>query len=137
MRTRLAFMVVALSSTLSGSCNPAPTYLSEHRPLETMANAMGGGYSADTDLYVLPVRRPSQSEQSSLNKEEQKLGLMLPVPWAGTRDFALEIDYSIKNLDSSHQTAFLTANGGNEFGDYVDAMGCRPSTSKIRLRRRR
>jgi hypothetical protein len=119
MRTRLIFWVVAPLGVLSFSCNE-PTYLSEHRPLETMADPMGqGGYTPDTDLYVLPVRRPSQSERQGLVTEQQKLGLMMPVPWAGTRDFAVEMQYSLKNLDSQKVTAFFSANGGNEFGDYV------------------
>src|SRR5436305_631752 len=116
MRTRLLYLVVA---PLVWGCN-TPTYLREHRPLETMAEPMGGGgYAADTDLYVLPVRRPTMDEQRARDQEQQSRGLMMPVPWVGTRDFAVQIEYSLKNLSSQTVTAYLTANGGNEFGDYV------------------
>jgi hypothetical protein len=114
MRTRLLFLVVA---PLWG-CN-TPTYLPEHRPLETMADPNGGGYAADTDLYVLPVRRPTQDEQTALQGEQNSRSLMMPVPWVGTRDFAVQIEYSLKNLGDTRVIAYLTANGGNEFGDYV------------------
>src|SRR5579859_3298760 len=93
MRTRLLLMVVA---PLMWGCN-TPTYLPEHRPLETMVDPMGGGYAADTDLYVLPVRQPTQDERRALQQEQQSRGLMMPVPWVGTRDFALQIEYSLKN----------------------------------------
>jgi hypothetical protein len=114
----MRYLVVILS--ISG-CN-TPSYLNQHRPLETTAAAMGGGYAADTDLYVLPVRRPTQEERTALQNEQRSRGLMMPVPWVGTRDFALQIEYSIKNLDDHTVTAYFSANGGNEFGDYNPAL---------------
>jgi hypothetical protein len=110
----MRYLVVFLS--LSG-CN-TPTYLNQHRPLETTADPMGQGYVDDTDLYTLPVRRPTQDERKLIGDEQRKLGLMMPVPWVGTRDFALQIEYSVKNLDDHTVTAYFSANGGNEFGDY-------------------
>jgi hypothetical protein len=97
-------------------CNN-PTYLTETRPLETQAQ-MGGGYGADTDLYVLPVRRPTAVEQQLLNAEQMKRVLPMAVPWAGVRDFEIEIEWSVKNLDSAKVQAMLVVTGGNEFGDY-------------------
>jgi len=116
MRTRLLFTVVG--PLLVSGCN-TPTFLTQHRPLETMADPMGGGYAADTDLYVLPVRQPTADERQAMQAEQQSRGLQMPVPWVGTRDFAVQIEYSLKNLSDQTVTAFLTANGGNEFGDYV------------------
>src|SRR5207249_11797261 len=48
-------------------------------------------------------------------------GLTMPVPWAGTRDFAVQVEYSLKNLEDTGVTAYFSANGSNEFGDYVPA----------------
>jgi hypothetical protein len=109
-----------------GGCN-TPTYLSEKRPLETMPAAMGGGYQADTDLYVLPVRRPSNAEKSALAAQQRQLGLQLPVPWAAARDFSIEVEWSVKNLEAKPVRAFFTLNGGNEFGDYVPSLYIDPT----------
>jgi hypothetical protein len=113
---RLLFLVVA-----AAGCN-TPTYLGQHRPLETLPDAMGGGNLPDTDLFVMPVRRPSADERAALRSEAQSRGLMMPVPWAGRRDFAVEIEWSMKNLETSGVVAYLSLNGGNEFGDYVPAL---------------
>jgi hypothetical protein len=107
-------------------CNE-PTYLAERRPLETRPAAMGGGYAADDDLYVLPVRRPSSDERRAVTDEQHRRALALPVPWAGTRDFSIEIEWSVKNLDAQPVQAFFTINGGNEFGDYVPSLYIDPT----------
>jgi hypothetical protein len=120
MRTRLFLLVVA-----AAGCN-TPTYLPEHRPLETRVDAMGG-YTADSDLYVLPVRRPTQDERTALRSEQGARGLMMPVPWAATRDFAIEIEWSAKNLGDQAITAYFSMNGGNEFGDYVPSLYIDPT----------
>jgi hypothetical protein len=116
---RMLFTIVALAG-----CNN-PTYLPEHRPLETQVNMMMGaqnnGLQTDTDLYVIPVRRPSQDEMRALTAEQNQKGLMMPVPWVGTRDFDIEIAYSLKNLDATPVKVQLQLSGGNEFGDYVPA----------------
>jgi hypothetical protein len=111
--SRLCFLLVT-----AAGCND-PTYLSERRPLETLPSAMG--YADDSDLYVLPVRRPSVDERSALAGEQRSLKLPLPVPWVGTRDFSIEIQYSVKNLENHPVQAFFKLDGGNEFGDYVPA----------------
>jgi hypothetical protein len=110
----MRYFAVVLSLS---ACN-TPSYLNQHRPLETMADPMGGGFATDTDLYVLPVRRPNQDERKQLQDDQRARGLMMPVPWVGTRDFALQIEYSVKNLEDHTVTAYFSANGGNEFGDY-------------------
>ena len=123
MRARLMFVVVV--AAWSGCSDP--TYLSEKRPLETQPAAMGGGFQADTDLYVLPVRRPNGSERQALQQEMQRKMLAMPVPWAGTRDFDIEIEWSVKNLDAMPATVTFVVNGGNEFGDYVPAQFVDPT----------
>jgi len=111
--------VVALAG-----CNN-PTYLPEHRPLETHVMMVMGrpdtGQQTDTDLYVLPVRRPTQAEMKALVDEQKQKGLMMPIPWAGTRDFDIEFSYSLKNLDATPVKVQLQVSGGNEFGDYIPA----------------
>ncbi len=81
----------------------------------------GGAYLSDTLLYVIPVREPTMDEQTALVNEQTALGLQQPIPWAGTRDFDIEIQYSIKNLDNNKVQAIFTVNGGSEFGDFLPA----------------
>jgi hypothetical protein len=49
------------------------------------------------------------------------------VPWAATRDFAIEVEWSAKNLGDTDVTAYLILNGGNEFGDYVPSLYIDPT----------
>lgn len=113
------------------ACNE-PVYLQETRPLEAVTAEMVGDGPAlftDSDLYVLPVRKPTQKEAAALQAEQQKLGLPMPVPWAGERDFDIEIEWSIKNLDTQTVSSRVTLNGGNEFGDYVQSLYVDPNAA--------
>jgi hypothetical protein len=112
MRAGLFIAIAVLTG-----CNN-PVYLSETAALQTQA--MGAaGYAPATGLYVLPVRRPNAVEKQTLVNLQRQLRLPMPVPWAATRDFDIEIEYSVRNLDNMPLTAFVTCNGGNEFGDYI------------------
>ena len=95
------------------------------------------GFAADSDLYVLPVRRPTATERDALAAEQKKLGLMMPVPWAALRDFDIEIEYSVKNLEMTPAQAFVTLNGGNEFGDYLPMNFVDPNADEDTRRSRR
>lgn len=123
MRAPWAWMWVFVAAA---GCNN-PSYLFQSRPLETRPGGMGGGYQADTELYVLPVRMPTQQESVALMQEQQRLGLMMPVPWAGQRDFDLEIRWSIKNLENQPLQASFNISGGSEFGDYVPDLYVDPT----------
>src|SRR5581483_10629304 len=125
--------ILVLSFGIATGCND-PTYLQETRPLDTqMPMAMMGmaanGAQTDTALYVLPVRRPSMSERQSLQTEQMKKGLPMQVPWAATRDFDIEIEWSLKNLESTPTTTSLTLLGGNEFGDYQPMLFVNPNAN--------
>lgn len=113
MRAGVCLLVLAACG-----CNN-PTYLAEKGPIETQPAMMGGGFTPGTDLYVLPVRRPTSAERQALGKLQQKLMLPDAVPWAQARDFDIEIEWSVRNADMQKVTAFVACDGGNEFGDYV------------------
>ncbi|MCU1278443.1 MAG: hypothetical protein JWM53_1989 [bacterium] len=112
---RAGLCVLALAAF---GCND-PTYLAEKAPIETQPAAMGGGFAPATDLYVLPVRQPTQTERQALQKLQQQLMLPAAVPWAQARDFDVEIQWSVKNADTTKATVIVALDGGNEFGDYV------------------
>jgi hypothetical protein len=121
MRAKSA-LVLALSFPTLGvvaGCNN-PVYLQQNRPLEAMmqATTMDTGLLSDTDLYVLPVRRPTTDEAMKLAEEQAKLALPMPVPWVGERDVDIEIEWTMKNLETKEIQARVSVNGGNEFGDY-------------------
>jgi hypothetical protein len=114
---RVKLQLFFLAAAFAGCNNPV--YLSQRRPLETKTDPTGNGFVADTDLFVLPVRRPRSDESKKLAEEQRKLQLPMKVPWVAARDFDIEVEYSIKNLEASAVKVTLQLNGGNEFGDYV------------------
>jgi hypothetical protein len=125
-RSLLAFAVLA------AACNN-PRYVPENRPLDAMtappamAGMMQTDILSDTDLFVLPIRQPTDKEAQALVGEQNKLGLPMAVPWVGVRDVELQIDWTLKNLESKDITARITINGGNEFGDYDKALFVDPT----------
>jgi hypothetical protein len=88
-----------------------------------------GGIGPGSALYVLPVRRPTAVERQALAQLQKTNKLAMPVPWAQTRDFDVEIEYSVKNLDTQPTTCYVTLNGGNEFGDYVPMAYINPAAN--------
>jgi hypothetical protein len=114
---------------VGAGCNN-PVYLAENRALETMAAAMGNGFAGDTDLYVLPIRQPTATERRALETEQMKRQLPNAVPWVGVRDVAVEIAWSVKNLEMMPVQATVSLDGGNEFGDYVPAAYVNPTAAQ-------
>jgi hypothetical protein len=124
MRAGLVLLALA-----TAGCNN-PVYLSEKGSIETqpgMGMTAVNGYLPATGLYVLPVRRPTATEQQLLVADQMKRGLMMPEPWAASRDFDIEIEYSVRNLETTELIAFVVLDGGNEFGDYVPANYINPA----------
>ncbi len=115
-------LLTCVSVGAAGACNQ-PVFIPENRPLSAVAAVTPPGQDpnpilSDTDLFVLPVHKPTSDQAKALQAEQTKLGLMMPVPWAGVRDFAIEVDWTIKNLSAMPNSVRVTINGGNEFGDY-------------------
>jgi hypothetical protein len=107
--------LLALCGVLT-ACN-SPTYFPGTRALVSQAG------SGDTDLFVVPVRKPTREEQAALVAEQMRLALPQPAAWAGLRDFDIEMHWSLHNDDmTGTNTATLSLNGGNEFGDYEPAL---------------
>jgi hypothetical protein len=123
MRAGLILIVMAACG-----CND-PTYLNDNGPIETQPAMMGGGFAPAQGLYVLPVRRPNQSERQALGRLQQQLMLQDPVPWAQAKDFDIEIEWSVQNADTTKATAIVALDGGNEFGDYVPSMYIDPNAN--------
>jgi hypothetical protein len=113
-------------------CND-PVYLAETAPIENApapAGSMMNGFAPATALYVLPVRQPTAKERQALGQLQQRLMLPDQVPWAQARDFDIQIQWSVKNLDAAKQTIIVTLDGGNEFGDYVPSAYIDPNANE-------
>lgn len=122
---RAGLCVLALAAC---GCNN-PIYLNSNGPLET-APGMMGGFAPAAGLYVLPVRRPTAAERRALDQVQQQLMLPDDVPWAQAKDFDIEIEWSVKNVDTTAATVIVAVDGGNEFGDYVPGMYIDPNANQ-------
>jgi hypothetical protein len=70
----------------------------------------------DTDTYTLQFRAPNAQEQKDLNAQSAKL--MYKAAWLVRTDVAIEVSYTIKNLDKMPATAHIEINGADEFTNY-------------------
>lgn len=104
------------------ACDNNPTYMKGSRSLETTMGMADEGTLPDSELFVMPIRRPTAAEMQKLADEQTALMLEQPVPWVTRDDLAIEIRFSIKNLEDRIVTAFVRLDGGNEFGDYQPAL---------------
>jgi hypothetical protein len=104
---------------LAAGCND-PTYIPGAKTLATMADAMGM-IASDSDTFIVPIRRPNAAEQTARQDEQQAKMLPMAVPWVGVRSLPVQVQYTIKNVDSVPAKAFFTASGGSEFGIYNPA----------------
>lgn len=123
MRAGLCLLVLAACG-----CND-PVYLTETAPIPT-STGTNGAVTDGTGLYVLPVRRPTAMERQQLDTLRTMYHLPMAVPWAQARDFDIEIQYSIKNLDAKAIMAYVAVNGGNEYGDYVPMAYVNPAANQ-------
>jgi hypothetical protein len=125
---RAGLLVLALAAW---GCND-PVYLHETAPLENAPAAAGSGmtgYAAASVLYVLPVRKPTTNERKALEADQKARKLTMAEPWAQLRDFDIEIEYSVRNVDTMTQTVIVALDGGNEFGDYVPGAYINPAAN--------
>jgi len=125
---RAGLLVLALAAC---GCND-PVYLQDNGPLETAPaqGMMGGGFAPATGLYVLPVRQPTKTERQALGQLQQQLMLPDQVPWAQAKDFDIELEWSVKNVDTTPATVIVALDGGNEFGDYVPGNYIDPNANE-------
>jgi len=71
-----------------------------------------------TGTVDLTFRAPTAKEAAVLADEQQRLGLTMPVPWLQRADLALEVAYTLHNLDPKPGVAQIAVDGANEFTNY-------------------
>lgn len=69
---------------------------------------------------LLPLRRPTQTELDDLQKGVSRYAkLPFPrLPWIGRNDLALQIDFTLSNLDKQERQVTVIVNGIDEFYEY-------------------
>jgi len=109
--SRWAWLAALAASALAGCDINTPTYF-PGMLIDVPAGA------AATSSVELPFRAPTASEAAALAAEQQRLGLAAPVPWLRRADLAIEVAYSLHNLDDTAGIAQIAVDGANEFTNY-------------------
>jgi hypothetical protein len=118
-RSKRSLWRVAVLVVISGGCANDPLFVPSPMNLEAGQQDMQGNMvvSAAGSL-LLPIKVETQKEMQAQAALSQKLGVKVPYVQCDT--IAVEVDWTIKNLDGSNAgTAVIELNGANEFFSYV------------------
>lgn len=101
-------------------CANDPIYDASTMNLEAgMMDAQGNTIASATGSLTLPIKTETMALAMAQQKEQAALGGSIMVPYVQCDDIAVEIDYTIKNLDGSNAgKARIHMNGANEFFAY-------------------
>lgn len=116
-------MRYAAIAVLLAACANDPIYEPSPTNMEAgIPDPSGNGVisQAKSSLQI-PFKTETAADQKTRMALASKLGVM--VPYVKVDDVAVEIDYTIKNLDGSNAgTALVELNGANEFFAYDPSM---------------
>ena len=112
---------ILLAPLLTGCDINTPTYFPGGQVLEVGGTAPDGTPrpGGATDNFTLAFRAPNADEQGALAAEAARLGFV--TPWLRRSDIAIEISYTITNLDDQPGTAQVIVDGADEFTNYDSA----------------
>ncbi|HJZ86449.1 MAG TPA: hypothetical protein VKN99_14810 [Polyangia bacterium] len=112
-------LLACLAIAAAGCDINTPTYF-QGMPLEVGGKTPDGmdRPSSATDTLEVKFRAPSASDTAALMAEQQRLGLQQPVPWLKRSDLAIEVAFTLRNLDDKPGIALVMVNGANEFTNY-------------------
>ncbi len=114
---RVAYPVVLVMMV---GCANDPMYLPNPTTLEAgMDDGMGGTTQATSSL-TLPIKPETSKDAAARMTLAAKLGVM--VPYVKVGDLDIEVDYTIKNLDSMPGQVKIQLNGANEWFVYDPTM---------------
>jgi hypothetical protein len=124
-------MSASLSVGLT-ACNDERTYLGDGAVYQVAIteDTEPAFVNGEDSLYVvesrieLPMREPTDQEIQS-RYEAASSAKSLPfdrLPWVDRGDVALEVDFTLINLDKDAHDITLTVNGFNEFDEYVPGV---------------
>lgn len=107
--------LVIVSLLGAAACASDPRYVVPREALEI--GAPDSELAAATTSLVLPVRL--EEEQEAEERAALAAALGVEVPYVTLEDFAVSIEWSIRNLSDQDGTARLVVNGANEYFAYV------------------
>ena len=121
LTSTLAFVVCAAGF---GACADDPRYMDPNQNLEVGADPTMMGMPA-TGSMTLPIRLPNMKDmQEAAALQAQYPNIMIPYVRVG--DFAMDVEWTVKNLSNTDGVAFVDMNGANEFFEYVPANFVNP-----------
>ena len=107
------------------ACQVEPEYIGEGKLYQVaITGDTAPALSVDDEaaLFVvetraeLPVRAPTQSERSALARASAPFPRL---PWVRRDDIAIQLDFTLTNLDDAPHDIDVIVNGANEFHEYV------------------
>jgi hypothetical protein len=126
---RMHHAIAGLGLLALGACAADETYVGDGKLYQVALTpqTMPALETEDGSLYIvethaeLPIRQPTAAELSALQSGVSRYpGLPFArLPWVERADFALQVDFSLSNLDQKPQAVDVIINGVNEFFEYV------------------
>jgi hypothetical protein len=108
--------VALLAVTLGCQSLNEPIYIASPAPLDVVGVDAAGNPNRVKGSVVLRFRRPSATEQQTLNDDTRRLGF--EVPWLKRSRIHLEVLYTVRNVDSVDGVFSVGVDGASEFVKY-------------------
>jgi len=119
MRKVLLVMLVGCSAN-------DPMYVPGQTTLEAgMMDAMGNTVASAKGTLTLPIKTETMDDANA--RAALTTQLMVQVPYIKIDDIAVEVEYTVKNLDSEDGTAKVELNGANELFEYDPTLFADPN----------
>jgi hypothetical protein len=131
MHRALAITVWLVLGVLAFGCNEERRYIGEDGFYQVaLSESTPAAFeSEDGALFIveerveLPIRVPTETALEDLRQAAGNFeNLPFPrMPWVERDDFAIEVDFTLSNLDDTEREVAVIINGFNEFDEYVPA----------------
>lgn len=132
MRAQLYLACLLSFAAVSGGCSDERVYVGDGKLYQValapdtpaaLETENGGIFIVETRA-LLPIKVPTSSEMSSLRSGVSRYqGLPFQrLPWVGREDLALQLDFTLSNLDARPRDIDVIVNGINEFHEYVPGV---------------
>src|SRR5262249_34518065 len=117
---RLVMRAIVLSLLVGVGCANDPVYLQAPMTMEAgMADMMGGLTQAKASLQ-LPIKTETAADKAKRDALGPQLGVT--VPYVKIGDLEIDVEWTIKNLDTMPGQAKIQLNGANELFSYDPAL---------------
>lgn len=132
MRAQLYVCSLLCTAALGSGCSDERVYVGDGTLYQVamtadttaaLANDEGGIYIVETRA-LLPIKNPTNTEMAELRSGvSQYKGLPFDrLPWVSREDLALQLDFTLSNLDTKAHDVDVIVNGINEFHEYVPGV---------------